>query len=146
MIDAVYISLAALSGTALGSVASSLSNWATMRRQDRIRHKTKAVADRQKLYKKFIDEASRLYADALANDPSEISKLVSMYALIGRMRVLSRDHVIEAAEKAGHLIIEAYLSPNRTFADLTEVIKEMDPLREFSEACRRDLQAAQTVF
>ena len=34
MIDAVYISLAALSGTALGSVASSLSNWATMRRQE----------------------------------------------------------------------------------------------------------------
>ncbi len=146
MIDAVYISLAALSGSALGSVASSLSNWATLRRKDRVRHKAKAVIHRQKLYKKFIEEASKLYADALANDPSEISKLVSIYALIGRMRVLSSDFVIEAAEKAGRLIIEAYLSPNRTFADLTEVLSKMDPLRDFSEACRRDLQVAQTVF
>ena len=146
MIDAVYISLAALSGSALGSVASSLSNWATLRRKDRIRHKAKAIAQRQRLYRKFIEEASRLYADALAHDPSEISKLVSMYALIGRMRVLSSDHVVEAAEKAGRLIIDAYLSPNRTFADLAEVVSEMDPLRDFSEVCRRDLQAAQTVF
>ena len=146
MIDAVYISLAALSGSALGSVASSLSNWATLRHKDRIRHKAKAIAQRQKLYKKFIEEGSRLYADALAHDPSEISKLVSMYALIGRMRVLSSDHVVEAAEKAGRLIIDAYLSPNRTFADLAEVVNEMDPLRDFSEVCRRDLQAAQTVF
>ena len=145
MIDAVYISLAALSGSALGSVASSLSNWATLRRKDRIRHKAKAIAQRQKLYKQFIEEASRLYADALANDPSEIPKLVDMYALIGRMRVVSSDSVIEAAEKTGRLIIDAYLSPNRTFADLTEIVKEMDPLRDFSEVCRRDLQAARTV-
>lgn len=146
MIDAVYIPLAALAGSAVGSVASSLSNWAMLRRKDRTRHKAKAIAQRQKLYRKFIEEASKLYADALANDPSEISKLVSMYALIGRMRVLSSDYIIEAAEKAGRLIIEAYLSPNRSFSDLTEVINEMDPLRDFSEACRRDLQTAQTVF
>jgi hypothetical protein len=146
MIDAVYIPLAALSGSALGSVASSLSNWAMLRRKDRVRHKTEAIAHRQKLYKKFIEEASKLYADALANDPSDISKLVSMYALMGRMRVLSSDRVIEAAEKAGRLIIEAYLSPNKTFADLTEVVSKMDPLRDFSEACRRDLQASHTAF
>ena len=146
MIDAIYVPLAALSGSALGSVVSTLSNWAALRRKDRVRHKTKAIAQRQKLYKKFIEETSTLYADAIANDPSEISKLVSMYALIGRMRVLSSDHVVEAAEKAGRLIIEAYLSPNRTFADLTEVVKEMDPLRDFSEACRRDLHAARTTF
>jgi len=146
MIDTMYVPLAALSGSALGSVAASLSNWAALRRKQRIRHGRKAVSQRQKLYKQFIEEASRLYADALANDKSEISKLVGMYALIGRMRVMSRDDVIEAAEKAARLIIETYLSPNRTFADLTEVIDEMDPLRDFSEACRRDLQTAQTTF
>src|SRR5580692_7027532 len=50
---------------------------------------------------------------------------------------------IEEAEKAGHVIIQTYLAPNRTFADLADLIKEMDPLRDFSEACRRELQAAQ---
>src|ERR1700724_2757611 len=47
---------------------------------------------------------------------------------------------IEAAEKAGRLILDTYLSPNRTFVDLPELINEMDPLRDFSEVCRRELQ------
>ena len=50
--------------------------------------------------------------------------------------------LIEAAEKAGRLILETYLSPNRTFVDLPELINEMDPLRDFSEACRRELQSS----
>ena len=77
------------------------------------------------------------------NDKSEVSKLVDLYALIARMKILSSDAVIEAAEKAGRLILETYLSPNRTFLDLPELINEMDSLRDFSEACRRELQSAQ---
>jgi hypothetical protein len=57
------------------------------------------------------------------------------------MRILSSDAVIEAAEKAGRLILETYLSPNRTFRDLPDLINEMDPLRDFSEACRCELQS-----
>jgi hypothetical protein len=60
------------------------------------------------------------------------------------MKILSSDAVIEAAEKAGRLILETYLSPNRTFVDLPELINEMDPLRHFSEACRRELQGTHT--
>ena len=48
--------------------------------------------------------------------------------------------MIEAAEKAGRLILETYVSPNRTFVDLPDVINKMDPLRDFSEACRRELE------
>ena len=102
----------------------------------------RATSQREELYKSFIEEASRLYADALVNDKSEVSKLVDLYALIARMKILSSDAVIEAAEKAGRLILETYLSPNRTFVDLPELIEEMDPLRDFSEACRRELQSA----
>jgi hypothetical protein len=58
------------------------------------------------------------------------------------MKFLSGYAVIEAAEKAGRLILDTYLSPNRTFVDLPELINEMDPLRAFSEACRHELQSA----
>jgi hypothetical protein len=58
------------------------------------------------------------------------------------MRVTSSDDVIEAAEKVSRLIIETYLAPSRTFADLAELINEMDPLRDFSEACRRELRSS----
>jgi hypothetical protein len=40
------------------------------------------------------------------------------------------------------LILDTYLSPNRTFDDLPDLIDEMDPLRDFGEACRRELQSA----
>jgi hypothetical protein len=58
------------------------------------------------------------------------------------MKILSSDAVIEAAEKAGRLILDTYLSPNRTFVDLPDLINEVDPLHAFSEACRRELQSA----
>jgi hypothetical protein len=132
--------LASFSGSASGTLASIVTNWVTQRRKDRARKTLQATAKREELYKDFIAEASRLYADALVSDKSEISKLVDLYALIARMKILSSDAVIQAAEKAAQLIIETYLSPNRTFVDLPVLINEMDPLRDFSEACRRELQ------
>ena len=43
-------------------------------------------------------EASKLYADALVHDQAEIAALVSVYALISRMRVVSSSAVVEKAE------------------------------------------------
>src|SRR6202162_5487792 len=125
--DMFYIpAIASFSGSASGTLASIITGWVTQRRKDRVRHTLRATSQREELYKAFIEEASKLYADALVNDKSEVSKLVNMYALIARMKVMSGDGVIEAAEKAGHVIIETYLAPNRTFADLADLIKEMD--------------------
>jgi hypothetical protein len=135
--DMLYIpALASFSGSASGTLASIVTGWVTQRRKDRVRHTLRATSKREELYKNFIEEASRLYADALVHDKSEVSKLVDLYALIARMKILSSDAVIEAAEKAGRLILGTYLSPNRTFVDLPELVNEMDPLRDFSEACR----------
>jgi len=74
--------------TSLGSA------WLTQRHQDRARRISRDKAKRQRLYKQFIDEASKLYADALAHDQAEISALVSDYALISRMRVVSSSGVV----------------------------------------------------
>ena len=117
--DMFYIpAIASFSGSASGTLASIVTGWVTQRRKDRIRHTLRATSQREELYKNFIEEASRLYADAIVNDKSEVSKLVDLYALIARMKILSSDAVIEAAEKAGRLILETYLSPNKTFVDL----------------------------
>ena len=141
MMNTMYIpALAGFGGSAFGAVSTIITNWAAQRRKDRARRHSRSVAKREELYKSFIEEASRLYADALISDKSEVSKLVDMYALIGRMKILSSDEVVEAAEKAAVLIINTYVAPNRTFVDIPEFIREMDPLRDFSEACRRELQ------
>src|SRR5580704_1574951 len=141
--DMFYIpALASFSGSASGTLASIVTGWVTQRRKDRNRHSLRATSQREELYKNFIQEASRLYADALVHDKSELSQLVDLYALIARMKILSSDSVIEAAEAAGRSILETYMSPNRTFVDLPELIDEMNLLRDFSEACRHELQSA----
>jgi len=132
--------LAAFGGSAFGAVSTIISGWMTRRRALRERHHAHAFSKREKLYRSFIEEASRLYADALVSDRSEIPALVHLYALIGRMRILSSDEVVRAAERVGRLIVEAYLAPNRSFVDLPSFMEEMDPLREFGEACRCELQ------
>ena len=142
--ELTYIpAVAAFSGSAAGALATVLTNWVTQRRKDRALLTSRTIEKREKLYKSFIEEASRLYADALVKDKSEISQLVDLYALIGRMKILSSDDVIEAAEKVGRFILDTYLSPNRAFVDLPDLLREVDPLRDFSEACRRELQTKQ---
>jgi hypothetical protein len=142
--DSAYVpTLAAFGSSAVGGLTSLAATWLTQRRKDSARRLTQEKTRRQKLYKQFIDEASKLYADALVHDKSEVSALVGMYALIGRMRILSSDAVIAKAEAVARMIIDTYFSPNKTFPELRQLMDNhpMDPLREFSEVCREELAA-----
>src|SRR6516164_3376572 len=113
--NSVYLpAFAALSGSAIGDLTSFAPAWLTQHHQDRARWLLGEKARRQKLYKQFIDEASKLYADALVYDRAELSALVSVYALISRMRVVSSCGVIEKADAVVHLIIDTYFTPNKT--------------------------------
>ncbi len=134
---------AALAGSAIGGLTSFASAWLTQHHQDRVKRLSGEKTRRQKLYKQFIDEASKLYADALVHDQAEVSALVSVYALISRMRVVSSSAVIEKAEAVVHLIIDTYFTPNKTFSEVRELMNghAVNPLRAFSEECRVELQA-----
>ena len=83
---AVLPALAALAGSATGGLTSLASTWLTLRRQGRASRLSRERSRRQKLYKLFIDEASKLYLDALVHDQAEVSALVRVYAVISRMR------------------------------------------------------------
>jgi hypothetical protein len=72
------------------------------------------------------------------DDPAD---LVKLYALTGRIRLVSPRPVVTAAERTLDMIIEAYLGPNRT---LHEVLDDVNRggfhfFTEFGEACRQDL-------
>jgi len=116
-------------------------------RQARVQLLAQDKARRQELYKAFIEQASQLYIDALSHDKPDIPGLVSLYALVSRMRVLSSDVVIERADSILRVIIETYSSPNRTFEDLRAMMNSgsLDVLHEFSETCRAELQALTKV-
>ena len=118
------------------------ASWLTQRVQFRAQQYTRDLSRREDLYKNFIDEASRLYADAYENDDAKVSTLVNLYALVSRMRVLSSPTIVKSADEVVRVIIETYRAPNRSFRDVQELLDEnaMNPLREFSNACREELQ------
>jgi hypothetical protein len=134
--------LAALAGSAIGGLTSFASAWLTQHHQDRANRLSGEKTRRQKLYKQFIDEASRLYADALVHDQAEVSALVGIYALISRMRVVSSSAVVAKAEAVVRMIVDTYFVPNKSFPQFREMVNShaVDPLRAFSEQCRAELQ------
>src|SRR6266705_414327 len=103
--NAGYVTaIAALAGAGLGGLTSFASSWTTLHAQMKAQRLASSKSRRQKLYKKFIEEASRTYVDALVHDKLEVSGLVGIYALISRMRVLSSRKVIESAASIAVLI------------------------------------------
>ena len=91
--------------------------------------------------KDFIEEASKLYADAYEHDNAHVSNLVNLYALVSRIRLLSSENVLESADNVVRTIFETYLSPNKSFRELKEILDHAakDPLRDFADACRAEL-------
>jgi hypothetical protein len=134
--------LAALAGSAIGGLTSLASAWLTQQHQERIKRFSQDKTGRQKLYRQFIDEASKLYADALVHEQTEVVALVSVYALISQMRFLSSSAVVEKAEAVIRMILDTYFAPNKTFPELRKLMDShaLDPLRVFSEKCREELR------
>ena len=95
------------------------------------------------MFGRFLDEAAKVYSDAMQNKRDDMTALVGIYALVNRMRLMSSPQVVEAAETVARIIVDAYLAPNITMAEMRAdwIDRHVDPLRDFSEACRQELQA-----
>ena len=99
--DASVISaLAALSGAAIGGLTSVLASWLTQHTQARAQWLVQDKFRREELYKEFIDDASRAYLNALQHDKAEMPVLISLYAKIGKMRVLLRRMLSKVPNKS----------------------------------------------
>jgi hypothetical protein len=144
--DAAYVSaFAALAGAAIGGLTSFATSWITQRAQARMQQLAHKLTRREELYKDFIEEASKLYADSLIHETPEVSQLIRLYSMLNLMRVVSPTTIVEHAEKVGRMIVNTYLEPNKTFPELRDMVNSgaMDPLRDFSEACREEIQRLQ---
>src|SRR4030095_16118428 len=141
--ERAYLSaLAALAGSTIGGLTSLTASWLTQHVQFRTQLRTSNLTKHEQLYEHFIDEASRLYADAYEHNEAEAAKLVNLYALVSKMRVLSSPRIVETADRVVRVIIETYLAPNKTFRAVVELLDNdaMNPLRAFSNACREELR------
>ena len=146
--DTAYISaIAALSGSIVGGLTSLGASWVSQNAQARSQLLLESKSRRQELYKAFIEEASKLYGDALVTDSADnadVSKFVGLYVMLSQMRIMSSQAVVENAEKIINAIAKEYFEPNRTLREMYgkshELDEELDIMRHFSEACREDLR------
>ena len=141
--DAAYISaFAALAGTAIGGLTSFATSWVTQHAQVQAQRLAAEKDARAALFGRFLDEAAKLYSEALQNRRDDTAALISIYALKNRIRLISSPQVMEAAETVTRVIVDAYLGPNITMEEMRAnwIDRNVDPLRDFSDACRQELQ------
>jgi len=142
--DTAFISaFSALAGSVVGGLTSGITTWMGHRSQARAGHRLHNVSQREALYRDFVVAASEAYGSAIVNNEPQLSETVVLYGMISRMRILSSPAVIACAERTVDLIMDAYFMPNKTFAEIRDMIKSgenIDPLKEFSETAREELR------
>jgi len=141
--------LAAIFGSLIGGLTSSLGTWITQRHQDRRELLARKLVLREALYSDFISESARLLVDASehdADDPKNLigdpRNLIPLYALLSRIRLSSSTKILTTAEEVVRTIINAYREPNLTPQQIEfRAFNGDDPLKNFSEVCRLELES-----
>jgi hypothetical protein len=97
--DTAYISaLAALAGTAIGGLTSFATSWMTQQAQSRTQRMAAEKDKREALFGRFLEEAAKLYTDALQNKREDAASLMVIYGLANRIRLTSSTRVVECAD------------------------------------------------
>lgn len=134
--------MAALFGSLVGALGSSVSTWITQRHADDRDLLARKIFYRVQLYSEFITESTRVLVDALENDFKDPNKLIPAYALLSRIRLTSSPEVLASAEELVRDIVKNYSQPNLTPEQIrSRALTGNDPLRRFSETCRAELDS-----
>jgi hypothetical protein len=134
--------LAAIFGSLTGALASSVSTWITQKHQGRRDLLGKRIFYHEQLYSDFIRESAHAMADAVQHNLQDPNNLTPGYALLSCMRLSSSTNVLASAERVIQQIINTYSEPNLTPKEIqSRAAKREDPLGEFSDICRAELEA-----
>lgn len=128
----------------VGALGSVVGTWIIQRHQDLRDLVAKKIVRREALYSDFIAESARLIVDALEHNVSDPQKLIPVYALLSRIRLSSSSRVLETAEEVVKTILTSYPQPNLTPEQIeSRALSAEDPLRQFSNTCRIELESLQ---
>jgi len=144
MNPATITALAAIFGSLVGALGSSISTWIIQRHQDRRELLAKKIFHREQLYSDFISESAHELLDAMRHNMSDPKNLIPAYALLSRIRLSSSPDVLAAGEEVVKKIIGTYAKPNLTPEQIqSTAMNGEDPLRNFSDICRAELEFMQ---
>jgi hypothetical protein len=134
--------LAGVLGSVTGASAAIATTWILQKSQT-VRERAKwETRKRETLYGDFITEGSQRLADAFDHSLDKPETLVKLYAILGRIRLVSSDAVLAAAEECCDRIVDSYAKPNRTIAEIFTTLHsgEYEVFKDFSDACRVELR------
>jgi hypothetical protein len=141
MDSTVIAAVAALGGSLVGATATIATTWITQRTQAVRAHRETKLRDRETLYSEFIAEASRLTLDAFSHSLEKPETFVTLYGILGRIRLIAADPVLATAEACCRQITALYAEPNMSVEEIRLAFERdrLDPIRDFSIACRKEL-------
>ena len=142
-----YISaISVLCGSAIGALASLVTPRLANRHEHEMRRRRQENVRRERIFLEFIDLASQGFIDALVQTSIENpSKLVPLYATMGKLRLFASDQTMAAAETVMNRIIETYYAPKLQLQTRPAMDASSDILREFSKTCRADLRESYSI-
>jgi hypothetical protein len=142
----VIVALAALGKSLVGACSSIVATFMGQRLQARWARLRTELEDREKLYGLFVEEAVHLFVDSIRQSAIDPAKIMRLYSKVARIRLTSNDRVLGAAEEVGRRLFEAYERPPGSPVELLTRYangdESLDPLREFTEACREERATA----
>jgi hypothetical protein len=142
-VDANIITgLAGVLGSISGASAAIVTTWISQKSQT-VRERAKSeTRKRETLYGDFITEASQRLADAFDHFLDKPETLVKLYAILGRIRLVSSDAVLTAAEECCDRVVDLYAEPNKKLEEIFTTLHsgELEVLKRFSAACRVELR------
>jgi hypothetical protein len=145
----ILSAMAGVFGSLVGGSATVATAWITQRTLNRRRLVAAEIRNRQNLYGEFINECSARALDSFENTLDKSERLLSIYALLNRIRICASAAVLSEAERALASIAEQYFSPNLSLEQLRALVRDgarSDPLRSFAEACRAEVRSMPTAF
>jgi hypothetical protein len=130
-------------GSVVGVSATVAVAWIKQKTLDERELLREEIRKRETLYGEFIGECARLLVDALQHTLEKPETLLSAYALLNRIRLCGSHEVLASAKLLLVRITDQYFSGTRSVQDLRQLAHstDADPLKEFGEACRLELNA-----
>jgi hypothetical protein len=134
--------LAAIGGSSVGALTPVLSNYVLQRSLTRREIANREIAQRETLFADFIKEGAELYAKAISNDLESLDELVSLFALVNRIRLFASEPVVQAAEEFVGQVIHNFGEANLSLSEIRKAAfaSKADPLKQFTLECRRELR------
>ena len=141
--DETITAVAAALGSAVGAAATIVTSLLIQRRATTHEDALLKLRERENLYRDFVAQASRLAVEAASSSLERPEQLTALYGILSQIRLVSEDEVLTEAEKCCRQIVNLYRQPNLTAEQLRDAYEanQLDPLKEFSACCRKELLA-----